>query len=250
MSRSPTPGAAQRIRDSLAQVQGLRQQPLNPGHQAALLAIKQLQAERFRHTYADFLADEGHAPAARFFLDELYGTHDFTERDTQFGRIAGALERLFPDAVAELAVDLAQTHALTERLDHQMALHWMAQEGVTDLALRYTRSWQLTGEPTSREHQLSVVLHMGDELQRLTRIRSLRMALRMMRRPAHAAGMADLQRFLEDGFDAFAAMADAPAFLQAIAQREQAWIDRLFSPDVRATARALAKELDQLPLPL
>jgi hypothetical protein len=93
--------------------------------------VKRFQAQRFKGTYADFLGDAPYAPATRFFLDELYGEHDFVERDQQFGRIAGAIERLFPEAVGRLAVDLAETHALTETLDHQMAAHWATAPGAS-----------------------------------------------------------------------------------------------------------------------
>ncbi|MCD6666253.1 MAG: hypothetical protein LT081_09275 [Hydrogenophaga sp.] len=236
-------GTAQQIRDCLAEVDHLRHGLTDPVVEQAVLAIKQLQARRFRHTYADHLADPGHAPAASFFLDELYGAHDFAERDAQFGRIAGAIERLFPEAVGTLAVDLAQTHALTERLDHAMALHWLQLPEATHAALRYVQAWRRTAQVPARERQLAVVMHMGRELQRLTRLRSLRMALRMMRKPAAAAGMGDLQGFLERGFDAFAGMADTDGFLASIQSRESAWIRRLFDDSEARAADALSSAL-------
>lgn len=235
--------AAERIRTHLARVTRLREQADATGLAQAVQAVKQLQAQRFRATYTDFLGDPRHAPATRFFLEELYGEHDFRERDTQFGRIAGALERLFPEAVAQLAVDLAETHALTETLDHQLATHWLAQDPASPAALRYTQCWRLTGQHAERERQLVVVLHMGTELQRLTRMTTLRVALKMMRRPAQAAGLYALQQFLERGFDAFATMGNAGRFLAAIEQRERHWINTLFTADAAFAAHALQSEL-------
>lgn len=239
-----TPPAAQ-IRLHLDRVAHLRAQAQTAGLVLAVHQVKQLQARRFRATYADFLRHPRYAAATRFFLDELYGEHDFGERDAQFGRIAGALERLFPDAVAELAVDLAETHVLTETLDHQLALHWLAQ-GVRprDEAERYVRSWRLTGERPLRDRQLSVVKHMGRELQRLTRMKSLLVALKLMRRPAQAAGLSSLQQFLETGFAAFGALGDdAEAFLSTINDRERTWIDTLFDSDIDSVRLAFAREL-------
>lgn len=235
--------AAERIRTHLARVARLREQADAAGLAQAVHAVKQLQAQRFRATYTDFLGDPRHAPATRFFLEELYGEHDFRERDSQFGRIAGALERLFPEAVAQLAVDLAETHALTETLDHQLATHWLAQDPASPSSLRYVHCWQLTGQKAERERQLVVVLHMGNELQRLTRMTPLRVALKMMRRPAQAAGLHALQQFLERGFDAFATMGDAGRFLAAIEQRERHWINTLFTADAALAANALQSEL-------
>lgn len=235
--------AAERIRTHLARVARLREQADAAGLAQAVQAVKRLQAQRFRTTYTDFLADPRYAPATRFFLDELYGEHDFRERDQQFGRIAGALERLFPDAVALLAVDLAETHALTETLDQQLATHWLAQAPDCPAALRYTHCWRLTGEHEARERQLQVVLHMGTELQRLTRQTRLRLALKMMRRPAQIAGLTALQQFLERGFDAFATLGDASHFLATIEQRERHWLNTLFDTDPISAAQALQSEL-------
>jgi len=217
-------------------------------------AIKRLQAQRFRATYADLLASSSHGPAARFFLEELYGDRDFSERDAQFGQIAGAIEKLFPEAVGELAVDLAETHSLTESLDHGMAERWPSRKGnqssqiradrdAASLSRDYVLAWRAVGERALRLRQLAVVMHMGTELQSLTRKRSLRMALRMMRAPAQAAGLGDLQQFLERGFDAFAQMHDPSGFLQCIQERESTWIDLLFDGDSNEVALRLAHEL-------
>ena len=172
---------ADQIRQHLETVARLRAAP-----PAGLADVKRLQAQRFEATYADLLASPRHRPATRFFLDELYGDHDFAQRDAQFGRIAGAIERLFPPAVAQLAVDMAQLHALTETLDAQLAQHW-ASERAPQPAARYVAAWRLTGARPLREQQLQVVLHMGRELQHMTAKKSLRLALRMMRGPAQAA---------------------------------------------------------------
>lgn len=235
--------AASQIRMHLERVVHLREQAHRAGLATAVHQVKQLQARRFRATYSDFFVTSRYGPATRFFLDELYGEHDFSQRDEQFGRIAAALERLFPEAVGQLAVDLAETHALTETLDHQLAEHWMGQSAAMPYSERYILSWRLTGERQNRDRQLAVVLHMGAELQRLTRMKSLLIALRMMRKPAQAAGLSALQHFLERGFSAFANLGDASGLMVAIAQREQRWLDALFDADLAVCSRALTEEL-------
>lgn len=241
------PSAADAIRAHLARVNELRQQARTAGMGRAVTEVKQLQARRFRATYTDFLQHPGYASAARFFLEELYGVHDFAQRDAQFGRIASALERLFPEAVAQLAVDLAEAHALTEVLDHQLATHWTSLDASLPTTLRYVRAWRLTGQRQARDRQLEVVQHMGKELQRLTRMKPLRLALRMMRNPAKAAGLDALQHFLESGFDAFAQLSDAKVFLDTISEREAGWINALFEEDESAASEALSSELARAP---
>lgn len=240
---------ASRIRAKLSEVAHLRLQIRTPGLIAATTAVKSLQSLRFRATYADFLRSPTHAAATQFFLEELYGERDFTERDTQFGRIAGAIERLFPSAVGDLAVDLAEIHALSERLDHEMAEHWASYSGSDSeisTAERYIRSWRTTGQREQRTRQLAVVMHMGHELQQLTRIKSLKIGLKMMRQPAQLAGLSSLQQLLERGFSAFSTMGDAKSFLAAIESRESRWMSNMFEVDLRVQTEQLTQELSKV----
>lgn len=104
-------------------------------------------------------------------------------------------------------------------------------------------SWRLTDSRTSRERQLAVIQHMGLELQRLTRMKSLRLGLRMMRNPARLAGLEALQHFLESGFDAFACLGDAKDFLSTIHERESHWVAAFFEQPLSACSQALNLEL-------
>lgn len=240
-----TDSAADRIRGHLQTVFELRHRSATAGTAEAVKSVKRLQALRFASTYADYSRIARSAPAVRFFLNELYGEHDFSRRDQQFGRIAGALERMFPPAVSQLAVDLTETHALTETLDHALAIQWNLLGNEVELAERYVRSWRLCGSRDDRFRQLAVVQHMGRELQRLTRMKSLRLALRLMRNPARAAGLDALQQFLESGFDAFAELGDALPFLSAIDEREREWLDALFDEDLEPCIARLRPMLQQ-----
>jgi len=232
---------AARIRGHLARVTALRAQADAAGDATTVQHLKRRQAERFRVTYADLLRAPRTAPAVRFFLEELYGARDFADRDAQFGRIAGAIETMFPAAVSQLAVDLAELHALTETLDASLARAWLAVEPSSGEGERYVRAWRRLCAEDDRRRQLAVVQALGRELERLTRSKSLRLALRMMRQPARAAGLDALQQFLEVGFDAFAALGDAGPFLRAIQERESQWLAWLN----RAPEADVAERLDR-----
>ena len=220
------------IRDAVLHVTELRQSVAEtPGLASAVSAVKQFQARRFSGTYLDLLQSEHYRSAALFFLQELYSEKDYSERDTQFARIAGALERLFPEQVVQTAVSLAQLHRLTEDLDLAMAQHWLRLADQAEVT-RYVKAWRAVGRRDDRSVQLTTVLGVGQELDRLTRTRGLRMMLKMMRKPANLAGMGSLQKFLESGFDTFAEMArqgdGARYFLATVREREAALIEGLF----------------------
>ena len=231
--------SAQKIQDALQVVSQLRQQHASePALAQASTEIKRFQARRFQATYADLLHNPRYKTAAAFFLHELYSDKDYAERDQQFARIASTIARLFPQAVVNTAAALAEVHALTETLDDLMARCWLADPSAAppqgSECARYIRCWRSLGDPAARHHQLEVVLQLGQELDRLTRSRGLRTLLRMMRRPAAAAGLNSLQQFLETGFDAFARMGGADDFLKLVRLRESEWIRSLFDDDAVA----------------
>ena len=226
--------AAQTIRDCLADVTALRLHRRGDALLgAAVGGIKTLQARRFRGSYADLMDSPAFGPAARFFLEELYSDTDYTNRDLQFGRIAGTLKTLFPQPVVDTAVALAVLHAQTETLDQAMGRAWLNTPSEHSEAARYIAAWRAVGQRPARQQQLQHVLAMGSDLTRLTRTPGLRMMLRMMRAPANATGMGALQRFLEAGFDTFSQLArqrgGVEAFLATIEEREGALMDQLFN---------------------
>ena len=121
--------AAHTIRQSLSRVTTLRAlASSDPELERALKAIKHFQARRFAGTYRDLLESDTFAAPTHFFLNELYGERDFSERDAQFARIAGALQTFFPAQVVETATALADLHALTESLDLEMARQYHSHQ--------------------------------------------------------------------------------------------------------------------------
>lgn len=211
-------------------------------------AIKRYQHARFEKTYADLLASPRYRRAARFFLEDLYGPHDFAERDAQFVRVVPALVRLFPGEIVETVAVLAQLHALSERLDTAMARSLGALPAAPACtAQRYAAAWQAVGEMEARERQVSWMLGVGQALDRFTRNPVLRQSLRFMRVPARAAGLGALQQFLEQGFDTFREMRGAGGFLDVVASRERALARRLFDTPAEALATGSAGVLGELP---
>lgn len=197
-----------------------------PGLTARMHAIKQWQQTRLANTYADLAAQPRYAKASAFFFNEIYGPGDFTQRDTQFERIVPTMVRLFPqDTVATVAL-LVRLHALAEGLDLAMA-QTLSSPQVDETI--YAQAWRAVDRPAEREQQIVLLEQIGQALDRLTNNFMLRQGVRLMRGAAVAAGLGDLQSFLERGFDAFRAMGGADEFLATVAARERAQAQRLFA---------------------
>jgi hypothetical protein len=193
-------------------------------------AVKHYQHARFKHAYADLLATPRYANAALFFLEELYGPNDFSKRDAQFKRVVPALVRLFPHELVVTVQTLGELHALSETLDTAMGR--AIPSTAVDLA-SYAVAWQSVGRPADRENQIMLMRRVGDALDGYTRNPLLRHSLRLMRGPARVAGLPELQKFLESGFDTFREMRGAKEFLDTVVQREREIAAFLFSAAAR-----------------
>ena len=220
-------------REMLARMAGVAQlrasQRADPLHAARVTQVRSFQVRRFEHTYADLLHDPRHGAAARFFLEELYAARSFDERDAQFTRVIPAVGRVFPQEVVHTVVRLTELLALSESLDDRMA-HQLTGDGHGALsAAGYAAAWRATGEALQRQRQIALTLDIGADLDRYTRSRAIGMTLKLMRRPARAAGLAALQQFLETGFEAFARIGGAEGFLRQVEARETALAAALFA---------------------
>jgi hypothetical protein len=191
-------------------------------------ALKAYQQHRFTRTYADLLASERYGPAARFFLEELYGPQDFTRRDEQFVKIVSGLGMLFPPEVALTVASVAEVHALSEVLDTAMAQQLRAE---AIAPLDYVRAWQAVGRAADRHKQVTLTVEVAGALDRMTRKPLLRKTLHLMRGPARAADLTELQHFIERGFDTFASMRGARQFIDIVRAREDAFAAALFAAD-------------------
>ena len=203
-----------------------REREADPNLRARIQAVKKFQHARFTRDYFALLASPRHCAAARFFLDELYGPEDFSARDAEFERVVPLMARLLPLEVVRTIAELMELHSLTEELDQRMA----AALNSADIDEQsYRGAWLRVGRRSDRERQLVLLVESGRALDRHTRSKVVLTTLRVMRRPARAAGLGRLQALLEVGMSAFAGMAGAEDFLRAIEQNEAQTIDDFFS---------------------
>lgn len=206
------------LRDELqALAQRRRAARLEPAIQAARVALQQFQAARMAATHADLLAAPESAAAAHFFLDDLYGAKNVTERDADVERVLPTVERMLPQPALAAIAQAVELDALSDVLDAAMA----ARLGVHFDQYDYAAAYRETAVRSERERQLQYVESVGQSLCSLVRIPLVGATLAMMRGPAKVAGLAELQHFLERGFKAFKAMPRPQEFVAAIVARER-----------------------------
>lgn len=206
----------------------LRGQPLADAALAARLAeVKHWQHDRLARTYADLVAHPRYAKATRFFLEDLYGAKDFSRRDQEMARIYPTLVRLLPSSTVE-TVDLAlELDALAEAFDQDMARALPLRGAIDEVT--YAAAFRKVGREPERFRQVKLVAEVGSRLDHVVKKPLIATTLRMLRKPAHMAGLGDLQEFLEHGFEAFRAMGGADEFLGIITRREAGIMKRIFA---------------------
>lgn len=188
-------------------------------------ALAEFQARRLAATYADLRADARHRAAIDFFLSDLYGPQDLSERDRQVLAALDKLQRLLPAGALEALAGAFELHVLTLELDADTAacLPGAGPVGMEEYAAAYRKA----GRAADRARQIALVAEIGRLLDTLARHPQIGLLLRLSRAPARAAGYGELQDFLERGYAAFRAMDGAADFLAAIDTRERALMSRL-----------------------
>lgn len=222
----------QRLAKRLAWQQAVHdpvRQPMN--RLATLPLLRAWQTRRLADGFKDFLASPHMRPAAEFFLTDLYGDKDFSARDRDVARIMPIMSRLLPESLIVAATDAIELAVLSHAFDLRMARALakrprpMAPITVAD----YAEAYREVGNPRLRRHQIELVLGVGWTLDASVRKHGVFKLLRASRFPARAAGLSELQGFLERGFGAFEALGGAGEFLEAIGHRERLVSSRLFA---------------------
>jgi hypothetical protein len=223
--------AAAMLRTNLAQVRGLRREA---GADAALGAdrnrLRTWQSERLALTHHDLLEHRRFGPPAAFFLSDLYGPKDFSQRDEDIERIAPTMVAVLPAAGIHTVAVAIGLDALSEALDAAMVRQLRrlrANESID--ASAYARAYRACDNREQRVRQIELVGEIGRALAQLTHRPLIGSALKLMRKPAQAAGLGALHEFLQNGYEAFRHMGDADEFLDAIAGREWAIMQGLFA---------------------
>lgn len=207
-----------------------------PERAAALLPqLRRWQAQRLARTYADLAADERYAPAAKFFLSDIYGERDFSERDRAVKRAYPVIEKTLPRAALAPIERAMELHDLSVQLDTALAGVLVGKLGVRERITEalYAQGYRLCDNRAQRLRQIDLTVAVGKDLDRVVAKPLVRRMLILARRPARMAGFGELQDFLERGFDAFRHMDGAAQFLNTIETREKLILERLFAGEPR-----------------
>lgn len=223
------------LRQHLGRAKALRAEAnADPRMAEDRLRLRTWQADRLARTYRDLLDSKRYHDAARFFLTDLYGPKDFSERDHEVERILPTLAATLPASGIHTIALAIEVDALSEELDAAMVAELRRARAMARINDKtYAEAYRRCGHRAQRELQLKLIGEVGEALAALTRKPLVHAALRIMRAPAKLAGLAELHTFLEHGYNAFHRMGDPAEFLDTITTRESVILRQLYEGATR-----------------
>lgn len=223
---------SERLARRLACHQALHDPQREPrNHLRWLPELRSWQSARLKRSFARFLDDPQRRPSAEFFLGDIYSDRDFSKRDSDIARVLPMMQTLLPKRLLGTVADAIELGALTHALDLRMA------QTLTTLAPRrrrldetlYAQAYRAVGLPRLRGRQIDLIRAVGSGFGRALNMTGVAALLAFSRGPARAAGLTELQGFLERGYAAFESLNDAEAFVTEIERDERESARRLFA---------------------
>ncbi|NNF66675.1 MAG: hypothetical protein HKM98_04105 [Gammaproteobacteria bacterium] len=228
---------ARRFMEHLQRARELSRQVVKTdGLTAQQHALSAWQTDRLSATYADFAAQKRYKKALEFFLSDLYGTSDFSQRDADIERVYPIMVRVLSESALHSMSLAVELHALSQELDSELIeklrsdfdVDIGAQPELLDQSL-YARAYLACDNYDLRLRQIELICESGQLLDKVVKHPVIYMTVRLARGPAHAAGFGELQDFIERGLKSFRKMKGADEFLAAVKQREVFILEQIFS---------------------
>lgn len=210
------------------------------GLSAGARALAEWQAQRLAHTYADFQRQPRYRLAVEFFLRDLYGPLDFTQRDADIERVYPVMARVLSGHALESITQALELHTLSQEFDARM-VEILADLGAVERidAHAYAEAFRRCGDREGRLRQVELVEQVGRTLDDVVHHPVIYATVLAARVPAKLAGFGELQDFIERGVQAFRRMNGAEEFIAAIGERERSNLEQIFAgedgdvPDLR-----------------
>ena len=92
-----------------------------PELEAAKLAVQEFQVRRLKRDFRDLRMSPEYGPFSDFFASDIYSARDFTERNESFRRLTNQFQAILGQEIYEGLIRLLDLHALTDRLDDELA---------------------------------------------------------------------------------------------------------------------------------
>lgn len=195
----------------------------------SIRAVQAWQCQRLLATHQDLYQQKRFKPAVEFFIDELYGPNDFSQRDKDIAKIVPKMSKFLPDKALQSLSSALHLNTLSFELDFNLA------KRLIDTPINresYAKAYVDCDNLPLRQQQIDYIATLGNDLADVVRMRGITSLLFISRRPAKLAGVLALHEFLESGFKAFKNLGNVEDFIYPIVKKEQHIMHQLVNPEV------------------
>jgi len=188
-------------------------------------AVQNWQCQRLLLSHQEMYQQKRFKPAVEFFVEELYGPKEFSQRDHDIARVVPKMAKLLPEKALVSLASALHLNALSFELDFAMArkLH-----GLTIDRDSYAQAYRECNNQVLRQQQINYILTLGRDLANVVQMKGITTLLVLSRKPAKLAGVIALHEFLEHGFKAFKKLGEVDDFVIPVVNFEQALLTQLF----------------------
>lgn len=192
----------------------------------ALRELQSWQTKRLLITYDDMWQSRRFRPAMQFFIEELYGPKDFSQRDQDIARVVPKMAKLLPEQALKSLEAALRLNSLSHEMDLLLTENLQKQSINSQT---YADAYRLCDNQQQREEQITLLAGLGSDLADVVKIKGISALLMISRKPAKLAGVESLHNFLSDGYKAFKKLGDVDAFISPIIARESALMEGIFA---------------------
>jgi hypothetical protein len=184
------------------------------------------QTKRLLVTHDDFWNSKRFKPAMQFFVDELYGPRDFSQRDVELARVVPKMAKILPNKALISLQAALRLNCLSLELDIAL-VQKLGGEAINRNS--YFDCYRQSGSQSKREEQIQLLENLSLDLPQVVKIPGISVILMLSRKPAKVAGVESLHAFLEQGFNAFKELGEVHDFIDPVINRERKMMSALFA---------------------
>lgn len=220
--------AGEQLQHYLNRFFALRQHGDDTVFLSRLQRLQDWQSQRLSHTHRHLLDDPATAAGIRFLLDEVYGGRELLPVAREIRRALPKAMKLLPDKVMATSASALEAAILTQELDEQIADSLGSELDQPLTEPTYLKGFRQDHHLDARQRQLQLVAELGHHLDRYIRSRMIQTTFRMVRKPAHAAGFANLYDFMDRSFRVMKPVPSVGLLLEQLAAREETIMQKVF----------------------
>jgi hypothetical protein len=198
------------------------------GLMPSIRAVQAWQCKRLLVSHQDMYQQKRFKPAVEFFINELYGPNDFSQRDQDIARIVPKMSKFLPEKALQSLASALYLNTLSFELDFDLAKQLVNTEINRDT---YAKAYTSCDNIANRQKQIDYIRTLGNDLAEVVKMKGISSLLFISRKPAKMAGALALHEFLDKGFKSFKNLGNVEDFIIPVVNKEHQIMQQLANPN-------------------